>query len=230
MKLFLIKKGILYFCVLLSIFSIILGVTCATAIRIETSKSYVATILIDAGHGGIDAGVRGISSNVKESTLNLQIAKHLRAYFVNGGFKVVMTRTHEGGLYGLPTKGFKMRDMKERKDIIEQASPDMIISIHQNFCSIPQKRGGTAFFNENNATSIALASAIQPKLNELYNLDRDNFTLKGDYYILRCHDCPSIIVECGFLSNEEDEKLLLNEQFKSSLAYAIFVGAISYFG
>ncbi len=189
----------------------------------------VKVIVIDAGHGGIDAGVRGITTEANESDINLAIAKKLKGYFQEAGFKAVMTRKTNAGLYGTSGKGFKMRDMKKRKQIIADNNADMVISIHQNFCPIPSKRGGTVFFDKTSESGKALADSIQSVLNGLNEDIKKNEALAGDYYMLKCTENPSVIVECGFLSNTEDEKLLNDAEYQKQIAYAIFKGAVAYY-
>ena len=98
------------------------------------------TVVIDAGHGGIDGGV--VSANgVKESSLNLAYAKTLGQLFEQSGFNVVYTRTTEDGLYGLPTQGFKRRDMQARKNIVDKTCPNLVLSIHMNKFSAGYRSG-----------------------------------------------------------------------------------------
>ena len=186
------------------------------------------TIVIDAGHGGIDNGVRGIKSGTDEADINLAIARFLKGQFTNAGFNCVMTRSNEAGLYGTSEKGFKMRDMQKRKQIISDCNADMVISVHQNFCPLPSKRGGTVFFNPDSVEGKALAVCIQNELNAMESCVKPNEALKGDYYMLKCTSSPSVIVECGFLSNEKDDELLNTESHQRAIAYAIFKGAVSY--
>ncbi len=186
------------------------------------------TIVIDAGHGGVDAGVRGKISGEKESDINLSIAKHLKGYLSGAGFNAVMTRTTQGGLYGTSTKGFKMRDMKKRKQVIEESSADMVVSIHQNFCPLPSKRGSHVFFDKTSEAGKLLADSIQHSLNVLNGAD-GNTSLAGDYYMLKCTQNPSVIVECGFLSNSEDERLLCTDEYRKNVAYAVFRGIVAYY-
>ncbi len=186
------------------------------------------TIVIDAGHGGVDAGVRGKISGEKESDINLSIAKHLKGYLSGAGFNAVMTRTTQGGLYGTSTKGFKMRDMKKRKQVIEESSADMVVSIHQNFCPLPSKRGSHVFFDKTSEAGKLLADSIQHSLNALNGAD-GNTSLAGDYYMLKCTQNPSVIVECGFLSNSEDERLLCTDEYRKNIAYAVFRGIVAYY-
>lgn len=186
-------------------------------------------IVIDAGHGGVDPGVLGVKTSVKESDINLYVARELKTYFVEAGFRVVMTRTTNGGLYGVATKGFKMRDMKKRKEIIEQSGADMVISVHQNFCPIPSRRGGQVFYDPSSESGLALAQSIQKQLNALDESIKSRSALTGDYYMLKCTESPSVIVECGFLSNAEDEALLNSADYRKSVAYAVFKGAVAYY-
>ncbi|MCH5147214.1 MAG: N-acetylmuramoyl-L-alanine amidase [Clostridiales bacterium] len=230
MKLIVLKKSIII-TVLAIIFAIVAIGVCAGALAVTAFKSEGdRVIVIDAGHGGIDAGVVGRVTDVKESDINLAIAKQLKSYFSEAGFTVVMTRTSNGGLYGLPNSGFKMRDMKKRKQIIEESSADMVISVHQNSCPLETRRGGQVFYNPDSECGKALADCIQSSLNNMKECVKKSSALAGDYYMLKCTESPSVIVECGFLTNGEDEKLLSSPEYQKSVAYAIFKGAVSYYG
>lgn len=212
---------------LIAIFGAALGV-CTGVIAASTSSAGEKTVVIDAGHGGIDSGVSGVNTGVKESDINLAIARELKGYFTEAGFKVVMTRSSNGGLYGAPTNGFKMRDMKKRKQIIEDSRADMVISIHQNSCSVPSRRGGQVFFDKNSECGKRLADVIQNSLNGMEECVKKSDALVGDYYMLKCTENPSVIVECGFLTNGEDERLLSSPEYRKKIAYAVFKGAVSY--
>ena len=185
------------------------------------------TVVLDAGHGGIDPGVVGGASKVKESEINLKIVKELETLFADAGFRVVLTRKNDGGLYGLPTNGYKRRDMQKRKEIIEEAQPNAVISVHQNnFLSDRSRRGGQVFFKPGDASGEALAAGIQTRLNGLSGQELS--PLRGDYFMLNCTEYPSVIVECGFLSNGADEALLVTEAFHKSLAQAVLEGFAGY--
>ena len=185
------------------------------------------TIVVDAGHGGIDNGVTGINSGTDEADINLSIAKHLKGLFTSAGFNCVMTRTTQSGLYGTTAPGFKRRDMEARKKVITECSADMVISVHQNYCPLPSRRGATVFYSQESDSGKQLATAMQKELNSLYG-GRENSVLRGDYYMLRCTKSPSVIVESGFLSHSEDDALLNDQEFREKIAYAIFKGAINY--
>ena len=227
-KLFIIKKSLLIIVCAVIVGGAIFGI-CAGAIATSATHDGIRTVVIDAGHGGVDAGVLGINTKTKESEINLYIAKYLRGYFADAGFKAVLTRTTQGGLYGTSTKGFKMRYMKKRKQIIEENNADMVISIHQNFCPISSRRGGTVFFDKDSPSGKALADSVQKSLNEMKECVKQNTSLVGDYYMLKCTSNPSVLVECGFLSNTDDEALLITAEYQKAVAYAIFKGAVSFY-
>lgn len=185
-------------------------------------------IVLDAGHGGIDSGVLGVNTKVKESELNLKIVKKLEEYLLSAGFNVVLTRSSDAGLYGVATSGLKKKDMLKRKQIIEDANPTLVVSIHLNQYSLPSRRGGQVFYREDSDCSKILAQTIQKSFNQMEQASRECSALTGDYYILNCTDYPSVIAECGFLSNPEDEALLITEKYQADLSYAIFKGVVEY--
>ncbi len=209
--------------------AIVLLSLCLSSVAAGLSSPAIFTVVLDAGHGGVDPGVLGVQTKVKESDLNLMIVRELQEDFENAGFAVVLTRTDEGGLYGLPTDGFTKRDMQERKEIIESAAPRLMISVHQNnFVSDRSRRGGQVFYNGESEEGKALADSIQSRLNALGGCAYS--ALKGDYYMLNCTQYTSVIVECGFLSNAEDEKLLTSKSYREQLAYEIFTGTLAFLG
>lgn len=190
--------------------------------------SKVYTVVIDAGHGGIDGGVSGVKTKVKESDLNLELARRLKNKFQEVGITVVMTRSSYGGLYGTTARGFKKRDLEKRVKIINSSKADAMISIHHNYYSSSPRRGATAFFGKGKIEGEKLAKSIQKRFNELSGQTRDYSALQGDYYLLNQSNCPSVICECGFLSNEEEERLLLSEEYQNEIAEKIFYGVIEY--
>lgn len=222
-----VKKGAVALITALAVFSGALGILCGGISSAQAKSAPV--IVIDAGHGGIDAGVRGRNSGVKESDINLAISRELAGYFKSAGFGAVLTRKSQAGLYGLPTKGFKLRDMKKRRDIINECGADMVISVHQNFYSDYSRRGAQVFFDKGSESGKELALCIQNSLNSMEGAVKKNSPLIGDYYMLECTESPSVIVECGFLSNAQDEELLISADYQKEIAYAIFAGAVTYF-
>jgi N-acetylmuramoyl-L-alanine amidase len=187
-------------------------------------------VVLDAGHGGIDGGVTGKNTGVKESDLNLSITLKLKEIFEDAGFQITLTRKTSAGLYGVATKGFKRRDMQKRKEIIEDTKPDFVISIHQNFYPSSITRGGQVFYKKDDENGRAFAETLQKSLNALYQTQNvKNRTASGaEYFLLKHSPCPAVIVECGFLSNAEDERLLNGTEWQKRLAESIVCGTIAY--
>ncbi len=234
MKFIVFKKSTIVVLIAIILSGVALGLCAGALVSADSSAGTASAgervIVIDAGHGGIDAGVTGVNTHVKESDINLAIAKQLKGYFSEAGFKAVLTRSSNGGLYGMPTSGFKQRDMKKRKQIISDSGADMVISVHQNSCPLESRRGGQTFYDKNSESGKLLAQAIQKSLNEMPECVKRSEALAGDYFMLKCTESPSVIVECGFLTNGEDEKLLSTAEYQRNIAYAIFKGAVSFFG
>lgn len=185
-------------------------------------------IVLDAGHGGVDGGVIGVNTKVKESELNLKVVKKLEKYLIGAGMSVVLTRSTDAGLYGIASGNLKRKDMEKRKEIILKAQPHLVVSVHMNKFSLRERRGAQVFYKETDKNSELLAKSIQECFNEMKEASRECSALTGDYYILNCSDYPSVIAECGFLSNPNDEALLIDEEFQDEIAYAIFKGIVSY--
>lgn len=207
-------------------FSVLIGSLSVTGAR-DSSVTGI-TVVLDAGHGGIDGGVTGVNTGVKESDLNLAVVKKLEKCLKDGGMNVILTRKSSGGLYGVAMGGFKKRDMKKRKEIIVENKPDVVLSVHMNKCPYPSRRGGQVFYRKDSENGKLLAQSVQESLNGLEESTRDFSPLTGDYFILNCSETPSVIIECGFLSNAEDEKLLTDEEYQDKLAYSIFKGLVGY--
>lgn len=188
------------------------------------------TVVLDAGHGGIDGGVTGVTTGEKESDINLAVAYAVKEKLTDMGFSVVMTRKTEGGLYGLPTKGFKRRDMERRKEIIQAADPVFVVSLHQNFYPSKSTRGAQVFYGAQSADGQRLAKCLQTSLNALYAEEgvKGRNAAAADYFMLRCTSAPSVLIECGFLSSAADERLLTSPLFRARLASGIVTGIAAF--
>lgn len=199
------------------------GLLFVPALSIGADAGNGKTIVIDAGHGGIDGGVVGVNTGTKESDINLTVARKLKNYLVQGGYDVIMTRVNSDGLYGLAAKNKKRKDMETRKEKILAAAPDLVVSIHQNYYPRADVRGAQVFYAAGSETSQRIAGVMQGYLNT--GLEASSRTeAVGDYYILQCTEFPSVLVECGFLSNPADEKLLVSAAYQDRIAYTIFTG------
>ncbi|MDD4832177.1 MAG: N-acetylmuramoyl-L-alanine amidase [Clostridia bacterium] len=191
-----------------------------------TPRQTDCVVLIDAGHGGVDGGVTGITSGVKESDLNLLYSAELAEKFETAGFYAVMTRSDKSGLYGLATRGFKMRDMLKRVEIMEESNPQIVVSIHMNKFRSTARKGAQVFYQKGDEESKKLADCIQAALNALTG--KNYSALSGDFFICRNSECPSVIVECGFLSNKEEEMLLQQDEYRGEIVNSIFEGIMLY--
>lgn len=227
------KKSVVVFCVL-AVFTFVTAFSlCVAALSGATpvfALNSAFKIVLDAGHGGVDGGVSGKTTGVAERDINLAVTLKLKDVLQDCGFDVVLTRKTSSGLYGAPTKGFKRRDMEQRKAIIEKEKPDLVLSIHQNYYPSVATRGAQVFYGVGNETAKALATVLQTELNELYEPQKvkNRAITAGEYYILKSVSCPSVIVECGFLSSPADEKLLLDETWQRKLAEAIGRGVLTH--
>ena len=189
-------------------------------------------IMIDAGHGGIDPGAVG-RTGVLEDEINLKIAFKLRKLIEQFGGVGLMIREDDSGLYSegkSRIRDMKNEDLRERHRIINESGADILISIHLNFFPQSQYYGAQCFYNEGDEEGRKLAELIQA---ELVDVIKNNNTRKAksidSVYILKNNKMPSVLIECGFLSNHEEERLLQNDNYQEKLAWAIFMGVMKYF-
>ena len=200
--------------------------TAATVIA-STRATGNITIVIDAGHGGADGGVTGITTGTKESDINLSISKYLMKYLQDGGYNVVMTRSDSAAVCG-GIKYNKREDMRVRRDIVKAAKPDLVISVHCNAYPVSSVKGAQAFF-AGNSEGERYALTVQNYFNDVLN-DKPRKAAVGDYYILNCSEYPSVLCECGFLSNSKEENLLITASYQEKVAYTIYSAVNSVFG
>lgn len=225
MKFLTIKKRTL--CVILvGIILICSVVGVCYVVRATSSPKPQYTIVIDAGHGGRDGGAVG-SSGVTESELNLEFSLKLKEICEDYGFKVVLTRKDMNGLYSIFAHNKKKSEMKKRQEIIEKAKPDVVVSIHMNSFS-SSSSGAQCFYANGNESGQALATSVQQALST--EIEHTGSTAKvGDFYVLNCTDYASVLVECGFLSNPEEEQKLCDEEYQSNFCRTLLYGILDYF-
>ena len=193
----------------------------------DTVPSRNYTVVVDAGHGGSDPGSIGYKSKTHEAVLNLKLSKMLKEKLESAGINVVMTRKDENALVEGSGKKWKRLDMEARKELIKKVRPNMVISLHQNSFTNHSFRGAQVFYDKTSDISKQIAEFIQEQFKE--NLDRSiKATSPGDYFMLKCTSAPSVIVECGFLSNEDDEKLLLSQDYQEKIIDCIYKGIVNF--
>ena len=123
----------------------------------------------------------------------------------------------------------KISDMKERVALIQESNADLVVSIHQNSYTTPQVYGAQCFYRTNSTEGEQLASIIQNQIITSTNQTKiRSIKSNDDYYLLKHSPLPTVIVECGFLSNPEEEKLLLTDEYQRKMAWAIHLGILKY--
>jgi N-acetylmuramoyl-L-alanine amidase len=181
-------------------------------------------IIIDAGHGGWDPG-KIAQDNILEKDLNLKVAKKVQQYLEQSGAFVLMTRTKDEALGNI-----KVIDMKTRREITDASQADMLISIHQNAHTKKSANGAQVFYYNNSTSGKRLAEAIQEQIKK--NTDQNqkrSAKTNSSYYILKNIKIPSVIIECGFLSNDNDLEKLINDDYQNKISWAIYLGIIDYY-
>lgn len=189
-------------------------------------------VIIDPGHGGIDPGA--VSKNgVKEDEINLIIALNLKRLIEQSGGIVIMTRETDKGLYTADSttlRQMKTEDLHNRKKFIDASEGDIFISIHLNSFIRPSYYGAQTFYKKDSKESEAFALIIQKELRSI--LDKENNRQpqdRDDVFLLNEVSIPSVLVECGFLSNNKEEALLIDEKYQEKIAWSIYIGLMNYF-
>ena len=181
-------------------------------------------IVIDAGHGGFDPGKAGISGE-DEKGINIKVSGYLSEYLEQGGAVVILTRNDDQALGGT-----KREDMKGRKAVVDESGADIMISIHQNSFTQSNAKGAQVFYYDSSEKGKILAECVQKRLVEKVDpSNKREAKANKDYYVLKTTQIPSAIIECGFLSNPGEEKLLNDKEYQQSIAWAIYVGILDYF-
>lgn len=190
------------------------------------------TIVIDAGHGVPDEGAES-SNGTTEAQTNLRIALKLQNLLEQSGCTVILTRSDENAIYDIDSKTLKQKkisDIKNRVKIGNESSADIFVSIHLNKIPQPQYDGWQTFYKDGSEESSRLAKSIQTNLNEAIQKENNRIAKTIDnIYIIKHVEIPTTIVECGFLSNPEEEKKLLEDDYQNRLAWGIYNGIIDYF-
>ena len=224
-----IKKSAIAKCLIVVLcLSVLFGIYFSNRTQVSAKPSQNFCVVLDAGHGGIDGGSQGKTTGVYERDINLAISKKIESFLKTMDIDVVQTRTTEEGLYGVFASGFKKRDMKARKDIIEKTNPDLVVSIHLNSFTSPTSKGVQVYYKPNSEISQKLAANMQQLFAKSLDGARKE-CFEGDFYILNCTNTPGVLVECGFLSNPEEEQLLITDEYQQKVAYQIFCGIVSFF-
>lgn len=187
------------------------------------------TVAVDPGHGGYDGGARARDSGVWEKELTLQIAQAVQEALTERGASVVLTRTEDICLSEDGAgKARKRADLQKRLDIADAAGADVFLSIHLNEYRDRSENGPQVFYQRNADAGRLLAGVLQEALVTNLKPAKVRTANAGDYYVLRNTSLPAALVECGFLSNAAEEKLLLEESYHRRIAQAVADGLESW--
>lgn len=194
--------------------------------------SYFPTVILDAGHGGVDSGAVGLD-NVLEKDINLDIVLKLKSLFEVSGFNIKMTRNEDESIHSENSstiRAKKVSDLKNRLSIVNSDPNNLLISVHQNKFEDGRYKGAQVFYSKNNPQSQELAQSIRASFLGFVQKD-NNREIKPSpkgVFLLNKSTVPAVIVECGFLSNSEDVRNLLDKKYQSKVAFAIFCGFLDY--
>lgn len=232
----LVKKSnitliILIFLLSIAVYSLNLGGEAATP---ASSIATLGTVIVDAGHGGEDPGKVSNFSGVNEKDLNLAIAKLLARQLEDAGYRVIMTREEDKLVYREGTTDItdkRRQDLTRRKEIMDNGGADIVVSIHMNDFSQSKYYGAQVFYPPNSEKSKNLAISVQKALREYVDPSnkREALVKSTPIVILKNLKTPTVIVECGFLSNQQEEQNLRSEEYQLKIARAIKIGIDDYF-
>ncbi len=231
-----INKKRLIFIEISLIFSIFIATIMnkSTNDTISTSSIPVAshTVTIDAGHGIPDEGAQN-ENGLTESGINLKIALKVQKLLEISDCTVILTRSDENGIYDMDSKSLremKVSDMKNRVKIGNSSNSDIFVSIHLN--KIPQNQyyGWQTFYKKDSEDGKNLSNYIQENLNQSIQIENKRVpqTISGKY-IIENLKIPTVIVECGFLSNKNEAQLLTQDDYQDKIAWGIYCGIMDYF-
>ena len=178
-------------------------------------------IVIDAGHGGHDPGKVGVN-NALEKDINLQIAQKVKIHLEKNGLQVIMTREDD------VMEDTKLEDMKKRVALINEIRPAITVSIHQNSYSDFGIKGAQVFYYTNSDISKNAAEIMQQELKKVNAENTRQIKANSDFYMLKKTEVPTIIVECGFLSNPGEAEKLVSEEYQVQMAQAICSGIMTW--
>lgn len=202
------------------------------AVQVTSTPVSEKVVILDAGHGSPDEGAES-KNGTTEAKINLNIVLKIQQLLEQSGCTVILTRSDENAIYDLNSKTLKEKkisDIHNRVKIGNESSADIFVSIHLNKINEGQYYGWQTFYNSKNEKSKELAKKIQNNLNDAIQKENKRIEMKLDsVYIMKHVEIPISIVECGFLSNPQEEKELTQDSYQNRLAWGIYNGIISYF-
>ena len=218
--------------IIVAVFLVMMFVVMKLNVSAMSGGMQGACVLIDPGHGAEDGGAES-EDGLIEKDVNLSIALMLRDYLELSGCRVVMTRDGDE----IPGQGATLKDklhddFGKRLSMFNDGETDIVVSIHQNKFTDPQYSGAQVFYSPNDPDSERLAVCVRRAFRGLLQPDNDRDIVKAgsNIYLLNNCDKPSVLVECGFLSNPDEARLLATEEYRRQAAFAIGCGVMEYLG
>ena len=212
--------------------ALVVGMRGGSMVQAIAQNRAARTLVIDAGHGGFDGGAVG-SSGTSEQDINLSIAQRVQALAEFFGVHTAMTRTDENALGYDPSRSVrenKIADIKAREQFVQETSNPVFLSIHLNKFSDARYHGAQVFYSPSHPDSRTLAERMQETLAEGCDPanTRQAKQAESTIYLMKKLECPAVIVECGFLSNPEEEQRLSDTEYHKKLAASIVTGYLRY--
>ena len=220
-----IKRGIIFLCIGLLIIMLTIAYAQSSSPSVSFEHENIKCIIIDPGHGTPDGGAVSKSGTI-ESTLNLQISKLLSEELTERGFKTIITREDESGL-----DKKKKTDMNMRLNLMKTTPADMFVSIHINTFPKSKYRGAEVLYSNNFIQSTLLAQMIMDEI-KIIDPKKQTRTIKqaeNSLFLMKNATIPAVIVECGFLTNPDEEQLLKTQTYQTRIASAICDGIVEYY-
>ena len=188
-------------------------------------------IVIDAGHGTPDGGAVADDGTL-EKDINLDVANRLYKLLEKTGAYVIMTRLDDNAVtddLDAKIREIKRRDLKNRRDIRDNSDADLFVSIHMNKFEQPEYYGAQVFYSETPPESKILAESIQGELITLADPSNTRSAKKAEgIFVLQNSKIPSVLIECGFLSNPAEMEKLKSDEYRDTLAWATYCGIVKY--
>ena len=194
-----------------------------SSVSSEKVEAGGSVIVVDCGHGGDDPGKVGVNDAL-EKDINLKIGKMVKKRLKKKGYEVVMTREKDEMLGGEGSDNKKVQDMKARVALINKTAPALAVSIHQNSYSQEGVHGAQVFYYTHSKGGEQAAKILQ---EAMFEADPDNTRqakANDTYYLLKKTKATTVIVECGFLSNQKEANLLVTEEYQDKMSEAVVKG------
>ena len=226
--LYIVALAVIFLSFVLVMISSFSNITAHTSAAISGSKPKV---IIDAGHGGEDGGAS--VDGVLEKEINLSIAENIADMLTVSGCEVKTVRDEDISVYSDDADTLrekKTSDLNNRVSLFNSDPANIAVSVHQNKFEQPQYSGTQIFYSTNDPNSLELAECIRTAVVMLIQRDntRELKPAGDDIFILKEAQVPAVIVECGFLSNDAERELLIDDEYQKQLAYAISMGVLDY--